>query len=178
MIHAWQAGDPEALNALMPHLYEDLQRLARRHMRNESSGHTLQATALVNEAFLRLADIEIAYTDRRHFLAMAARSMRRVLVDHARRRNSAKRGAGARDLTLDEARVGALEFNPAILDLDRSLARLAEIDQRLADAVELIFFGGLSYSEAADVLGRSKTGVHEDIQLAKAWLLKDMEETK
>ncbi len=173
LIEAWQKGDANALDLLMPLMHDELLRVARQHMRGESSTHTLQATALVNEAFIRLSDVKLPYQDRAHFLAMASRAMRRVLVDHARRKKSAKRGGSARDVTLDESVVAGPD-NAAILDLDVALTRLASTDQRLAHGVELVFFGGLAYGEAAALLGMSKTAFSDDMQLAKAWLRRQM----
>jgi len=178
LINAWQSGDDDALDDLMPHIYSELHRIANRQMRGESNSHTLQATALVNEAFVRLANVEISYEDRSHFLAMAARTMRRVLVDHARRKKSAKRGGSLRDLTFDDAVVGATVDNPTILELNLALTELAEFDEGLANTVELVFFGGLSYAEAASALGQSKTAIFDNMRLAKAWLknyMADME---
>jgi RNA polymerase sigma factor (TIGR02999 family) len=174
LINAWQKGDDRALDALMPHIYEELHRLAARQMRQESAGHTLQATALVNEAFMRLAHMQLDYKDRKHFLAMAARTMRRVLVDHARQKKSAKRGGDARNLPLDEQVVAADADGPDVIELDMALTRLAGVDQGLATVVELVFFGGLTYAEAATALGVSKTRLFDDLKLAKAWLKADM----
>lgn len=171
LINAWQDGDNDALNELLPLVYDELHRLARGQMRNESGSHTLQATALVNEAFIRLAEIEISYQDRSHFLAMASRTMRRVLVDHARSKKSAKRGGGAKHLVLDERTMMATRDSYAILDLDNALTKLSAVDKRLADGAELVIFGGLSYAEAAVALGVSKTTINDDIRLAKAWML-------
>lgn len=173
LIRQWQAGDDAALQELMPLVYEEMQRLARRQMRGEAASHTLQATALVNEAFMRLADISIDYQDSAHFMAMASRTMRRVLVDHARKKKSAKRGGKERNLTFDENMIITTD-NPAILDLDVALNKLADVDERLANGVELVFFGGLTYDEAAAALGISKTSLFDDLQLAKAWLKNNM----
>lgn len=170
LINAWQDGDDDALDKFIPHIYDELRRLALGFMRGESRSHTLQATALVNEAFIRLADVEINYEDRAHFLAMAARAMRRVLVDHARKNKSAKRGGGARKLTFDDGAAYTAPEDPAILDLDHALTALAEVDGSLADCVELVFFGGLTYDEAGSALGKSKTAVFDDMRVAKAWL--------
>lgn len=170
LIHQWQSGNEDALRQLMPLVHDELQRLARQQMRGEAQSHTLQATALVNEAFMRLAAVEIDYQDRGHFLAMASRTMRHVLVDHARKKKSAKRGGNARDVTLDDSMVAVSTDDPSILDLDQAIGKLAEVDERLASTVELVFFGGLTYKEAADVQGVSKTTLHDDLRLAKAWL--------
>ncbi len=178
LINAWKDGNDAALGQFMPHIYDELRRLARGYMRGESGSHTLQATALVNEAFIRLANVEINYEDRAHFLAMAARTMRRVLVDHARRNKSAKRGSGARKITLDEDAAYTSPDHPAILDLDNALTGLAEVDQGLADCVELVFFGGLTYDEAGAALGKSKTAVFDDMRVAKAWLKRHLADTQ
>lgn len=170
LINAWQAGDERALDAVIPHVYEELRRLAEGQMRGESPGHTLQATALVNEAFLRLSDVDLDYQDRNHFLAMAARTMRRVLVDHARHKKSAKRGGERRNLTFDENAVAGAPEGPDVLDLDRALTDLAEVDARMATTVELVYFGGLTYEEAAEAMCSSKTQVFDDLKLARAWL--------
>lgn len=174
LINAWQQGDEGALDALLPHVYDELHRLARRQMRGESQAHTLQATALVNEAFMRLANIRLDYQDRNHFLAMAAQTMRRVLVDHARQKKSAKRGGNARNLTLDEQIVAGEIERPDLIELDMALTKLADVDESLANAVELVFFGGLTYAEAASALGVSKTRIFDDLTLAKAWLKIEM----
>jgi len=170
LINAWQLGDDRALEELIPHVYDALHRLAEARMRREGSGHTLQATALVNEAFIRLANLELDYADRSHFLAMAARIMRRVLVDHARRKRSVRHGGDAVAVTLNEEAIAGTAEGPDVIDLDSALSRLAEFDKGLADAVELVFFGGLTYEEAASALGISKTRLFEDLNLAKAWL--------
>lgn len=174
LIKAWQAGDSAAFDQLIPHVYAELHQLANAQMRREQGNHTLQATALVNEAFLRLADIEIDFQNRSHFLAMAATAMRRVLVDHARRKKSAKRGGNLAPVTLDEESIAAAGESPDVLDLDRALTLLAAVDARLASCVELVFFGGLTYEEAAAALDVSKTTVFDELTLAKAWLKKAM----
>lgn len=170
LVNAWRQGDPAALDELAPYVYEELRRLARGQMRGESAGHTLQATALVNEAFLRLGRVKLEYEDRKHFLAMAARTMRNILVDHARRRNSQKRGGDRISVPLDDVDVPATEKPVSVLDLDRALEELEKEQPELATAVELIYFGGLTYDEAADALGVSRTKFYETMRFGKAWL--------
>ncbi len=170
LINAWREGEQGALDALTPFVYDELRRLARLQMQNESASHTLQATALVHEAIIRLADVDMEYKSRAHFHAMAARTMRRVLVDHARQKKSEKRGGGVRNLTLDEGSVAADQAPASILDLDEALNELAGKDEKMAAAVELVFFGGLSYDEAADSMGVSRSQFAEDLRMAKAWL--------
>ncbi len=170
LIHDWQSGKPKALDELMPYVYQELKRLARGQMAKEHPGHTLQATALVNEAFVRLAGVDIDYQDSRHFYGMAATMMRRVLVDHARARSRDKRGGKARDLTLDEQLVAGDTGHAAILELDEALEKLSEQDPRLTQTVELVFFGGLTYDEAAAALNMSRSSFFNEFQFAKAWL--------
>lgn len=170
LLQNWQAGDEKALDALTPVIYQELKRLARSAMRGERASHTLQATALVNEAYMRLVDSSVAWQDRVHFYAVAARMMRRILVDHARARSSAKRGSGRTNLPLDEALVVGVTPNEELLDLDEALLKLARFDERKARLVELIYFGGLTYEEAAEALSVSPVTVHRDLKVAKAWL--------
>lgn len=165
----WRGGDETALDSLLPIVYEELRRLARLQMRNERPGHTLQPTALAHEAYARLVDLELDWQDRAHFLSMAARLMRRVLVDHARVRNAAKRGGGAFRVTLDEA-LGATEPDLDLLVLDEALSRLHDRDERPAQVVELHYFGGLTYTEIAEVLAISEATVDRDMRFARAWL--------
>lgn len=170
LLIAWQAGDAQALERLAPFIDAELRRLARRQMRNERPGHTLQPTALVHEAFLRLVGAEVSWQSRAHFLAVAARLMRRILVDHARRRDSARRGGPLRAETLDESLLPAASRPPAIVELDEALDRLAAFDARMAAGIELLFFGGLTPEEGAEALGISRSTLFEDLRLAKAWL--------
>lgn len=174
LLRNWQAGDERALERITPYLHEELRRLAASHMRRESGGHTLQSTALVNEAYLRLVDVELDFASRAHFLAIASRVMRRVLVDHARRKRRAKRGGPAPNLTFDEALYLADADDPGILDLDDALNRLATFDARMARGIELIYFGGLTTAEAAEALGISRVTLHDDLNLAKAWLQREL----
>ncbi len=176
LLSDWRAGDDTALERLSPYVYRELRRLARRYMAGEGPRHTLQATALVNEAFIRLIDSDIDYESRKHFYVIAARMMRRVLVDHARAKNRKKRGEGAVAVTfVDESRAAMADAQDMpILLLDEALSALADSDPRMAQAIELIYFGGLSIDEAGKVLGVSKTTVYEDVRFGKAWLSKAM----
>lgn len=175
LIRAWRAGDARALEPLMPVLYQELRRCARHYMRMERDGHTLQPTALVNEAFLRLAGIkEVDYRDRVHFFALAAQMMRRVLVDHARSRGYQKRGAGLRPVALEEWRIASPDRDPELVALDEALEALANHDARKAKVVELRFFAGLSVEETAVALDVSPQTVLRDWSLSKAWLARQM----
>ena len=170
LLHEWRGGNRAALEPLLVEVYDELRRLARRHMRRERAGHTLQTTALVHEAFLRLADSDVPWQDRAHFFAVAASQMRRILVDHARARGSAKRGGGARRSTLDEALAAPSRHADDLIEIDEALARLTEADPRKSRVVELHFFGGLTYEEIAEVLSVSLSTVRIDMRFAKAWL--------
>ena len=166
----WRAGDQSALDELTPVIYDQLRRLAGRYMHSEQSGHTLQATALVSEAYLRLAGAEVPWQDRAHFLAVAARVMRRILIDHAKAKRSQKRGGDRDRITLEESAVVAAQPPPRLLDLDEALTRLEELDERKARVVELHFFGGLTYDGTAEVLEISRATVDRELRLAKAGL--------
>jgi RNA polymerase sigma factor (TIGR02999 family) len=166
----WRGGRQEALDELLPMVYDELRRLAGSCLRRERPGHTLQATALVHEAFVRLTDAEVPWQDRAHFFSVAARAMRRILVDHARAHSTAKRGGGVAKLCLDEALAVSPEPAAELLDLDLALKRLSERDARKGQAVELHFFGGLTQEEIAEVLGVSLSTVRGDLRFAKAWL--------
>lgn len=170
LLLAWRGGRREALDELLTLVYDELRRLAARCLRGERPGHTMQATDLVHEAFGRLMDAEVSWQDRAHFYSVAARAMRRILVDHARARASAKRGAAAARLPLDEAAIVSSEPAPDLLDLDRALERLGEIEARKGQAVELHFFGGLTHEEIAEVVGVSVSTVRADLRFARAWL--------
>jgi RNA polymerase sigma factor (TIGR02999 family) len=177
LLLAWRKGDAQALEDLTPVVYNELRRLARHYMGNERVGHTLQATALVNEAYLRLVDIrKVQWQNRAHFFAMSARLMRRILVDSARSRNYQKRGAGGQKVSLDEA---LLVENPGqdLVALDDALDALASIDERKSKVVEMRFFGGLSVEETAEALGVSVDTVMRDWKLAKAFLLRELKKT-
>jgi RNA polymerase sigma factor (TIGR02999 family) len=167
----WSNGDQAALNRLMPLVDRELHRLARHYMRQENPGHTLQTTALVNEAYLRLVDQNRTHwKNRHHFFALSAQLMRRILVDHARKRKYAKRGGDAQKITLDEAMVVSRQPGHDLVALDQALEELAALDPRKGKVVELKFFGGLTSEETAQVLGVSPLTVKRDWKMAKAWL--------
>jgi RNA polymerase sigma factor (TIGR02999 family) len=172
----WHHGQREALDQVFPLVYEELRRLAAGHMRGERAGHTLQATALVHEAFARLVGTEVAARSRAQFLALASRAMRNVLVDHARARQRVKRGGDAVVITLEECLVVSEEPDPALLDLDDALRELEAQDGRKARAVEMHFFGGLTHEEIAGLLEVSVSTVRGDLRLAKAWLAARLED--
>jgi RNA polymerase sigma-70 factor (ECF subfamily) len=171
LLAAWSGGDQAALDQLVPLVHEELRRIARAHMRWERQAHTLQTTALVNEAYLRLVDQrKVRWQNRAHFFAIAAQLMRRILVDYARGRQYQKRGGGALQVSLAEAESLSNERSPDLVALDEALADLAEIDPRRSRVVELKFFGGLNIEETAEVLKVSPTTVERDWTIAKAWL--------
>jgi len=168
-------GDRSALDELVPIVHQELRRLARLQLRGERINHTLQTTALVNEAFIRLVDLRrIRWQDRAHFLSLSARLMRRILVDHARSRNYQKRGGGAVNVALDETLVGSAERGADLVALDDALEELAREDPRKSQVVELRFFGGLSVEETAEALKVSPETVLRDWRLAKVWLLREV----
>ena len=176
LLRAWSDGNEAVLEQLTPLVEAELRRLARTYMRRERRGHTLQTTALVNEAFLRLTGARsIGWQDRAHFLGIAARLMRRVLVDHARARGYRKRGGGVQRVTLNEGLVASPEPALDVIALDRALEALAAVDARKSRVIELRFFGGLSVEETADVLHVSPDTVKRDWRLAKLWLLRELE---
>ena len=174
LLQDWQSGDESALEQLVPLVYDELRRLAERSMRAERPDHTLQATALVHEAYVRLAGVDAPLEDRIHFLSLAAKMMRRILVDHARSGRRAKRGGGAVKVELDKVALVSPEPSSELIDLDEALTRLAALDERKARAVELHFFGGLTYPETAEVLGVSPATVDRDLRMAKAWLYREV----
>ena len=181
LLKAWVCGDHTALNRLTPLIYDELRRLARRHMRRERIGNTVQTTALVHEAYLRLADTRsVDWKDRAHFFALSARIMRRILVDAARARASAKRGGDVEHvehretIELDEIAQNFSEKRVELLALDEALDDLARMDPRKSQVIELRFFGGLSVEEAAEVLKISPQSVMRDWKLAKAWLKREV----
>jgi RNA polymerase sigma factor (TIGR02999 family) len=171
LLHAWCDGDPSALDKLVPLVYEELRRLAHHYMLQERTDHTLQTTALVNEAFLRLVDArQIEWKDRKHFFAISANLMRRILVDLARARGSRKRGGDAPKVSIDSDMHLLSGHDPDLVKLDDALNALARFDPRKAKIVELRFFGGLSARETAEVLDVSLNTVQRDWGLAKVWL--------
>jgi RNA polymerase sigma factor (TIGR02999 family) len=174
LLLAWRRGDRKAFDRLVPLVHEELRRLAHHYMGHERRDHTLQATALVNEAYLRLIEAgKVEWQNRAHFVAIAARIMRHVLVDAARARGNRKRGGGKRVL-LDEAMLVTDQANPDVIDVDRALIALAKIDQRKAQMVELRFFGGLSIEETAEAMNVSVDTVKRDWRVAKLWLLREL----
>jgi len=171
----WSQGDPKALEALTPLVYDELRRLASRYLRRERPDHTLQSTALVHEAYLRMVDQkQVRWQNRAHFFGVAAQIIRRILVDHARGHKAEKRGADAVKLSLDEAMAVPEERQVDLVALDDSLSSLASFDLQQGRIVELRFFGGLSIEETAEVLGVSTATVKRDWAMAKAWLYRDM----
>ncbi len=175
LLEAWGRGDRAAFDALVPLVHDELKRIARRHMRGERGEHTLQPSALVNEAYIRLLDVtRIEWQNRAHFFAMAARVMRRILVDSARARKFQKRGGGAEMASLDEAFVVSTTAGPDLVALDDALNALSEMDPRKGQVVEMRFFGGLSAEETAEALHVSLGTVIRDWRLAKVWLLREL----
>ena len=176
LLVAWSGGDRAALDELAPLVYDELRRIARRHMKREREGHTLQTTALVNEAYMRLIDQrEVRWQNRAHFFAIAARMMRRILIDHARGRHYEKRGGGAPHVALDEAAELSDGRAAEMVALDEALDALAALDERKGRVVEMRFFGGLSAEEIAEVLGVSPDTVAREWRRAKAWLHREMQ---
>jgi RNA polymerase sigma factor (TIGR02999 family) len=175
LLLAWSNGDQEVREELMSVVYQELHRLAHHHMKRESPGHTLQTSALVNEAFLRLIDQRnVQWRNRAHFFGIAAQMMRRILVDYARNRRYAKRGGDARQVTLNDDLIVTDQRSADVVALDEALSELANIDDRKSKVVELRFFGGLSIEETAEVLAVSPGTVMRDWTLAKAWLKRAM----
>ena len=176
LLRAWTNGEDDALERLMPLVEGELRRLARAYMRRERRDHTLQPTALVNEAFLKLTEAQhVRWQDRAHFLGIAARVMRRVLVDHARHRGYYKRGGGAQRVTLHEELLTSADATVDLVALDDALNELAKVDVRKSRTIELRFFAGLSVEETAEVLQVSPDTVKRDWRLAKLWLLRELE---
>jgi RNA polymerase sigma factor (TIGR02999 family) len=175
LLAAWQAGDESALERLMPLVYRELQDIASRYLGREDVGHTLQTTALVHEAYLRLVGSEQPWEGRRHFFAVAATTMRRILVDHARARRRIKRGSNPQRAELDQIMAPGDTDPVDILALDEALTALSREDPRKARAVELHYFGGLTYAETAEALDVAEATVHRDLRFARAWLRSALE---
>jgi RNA polymerase sigma factor (TIGR02999 family) len=177
MLKAWSNGDQTAREKLISVVYDELRKIASQYLRRERQHHTLQATALANEAYLKLVDLsEVNWQDRAHFFAVAAQVMRHILVDYARQQGAEKRGGGLQKLTLDEAVSLAGERDLDLLALDEALAQLASFDPQQSQVVELRFFGGLSIEETAAVMGLSTATIKREWTLAKAWLYQKLSE--
>jgi RNA polymerase sigma factor (TIGR02999 family) len=179
LLARWGSGDRRAFDALIPVVYEELRKLARHYLRQEPSGHTLQSTALVHEAYVRLAGQQAPHwKGRTHFYGVAARLMRQILVDHARRRRADKRGGDSITLVLDERLVGSSRQDLDVLDLDDALNRLAELSPQQSQIVELRFFSGLSIEDTSEVLGVSPATVKRGWTTARAWLFREMQRSE
>ena len=175
LLLAWREGDEDALEKLIPLVHKEMRRMAQRYMAGQRADHTLQATALVNEAYMRLVGFgQVRWQDRAHFLGVSAQLMRRILVDSARKRGSLKRGGADQRMTFDEGLVLSPEKEGDLIELDEALRELAEFDERKSKVVELRFFGGLGVKETAEVLQVSPGTVMRDWKLAKLWLLRKM----
>jgi RNA polymerase sigma factor (TIGR02999 family) len=175
LLRAWSEGDSQALERLIPLVYDELYRRAHWHMARERAGHTLQTTALVNEIYVRMVDLRgVSWRDRAHFFAISSRLIRRVLIDAARSRGSLKRGGHSPRVTFDEALFAPLEPRADVVALDEALNALSAIDPRKSQVVELRFFGGLDIDETAEVLKVSTETVKRDWRLAKAWLRREL----
>jgi RNA polymerase sigma factor (TIGR02999 family) len=174
LLREWNAGNKGALDELMPVVYDQLRRLAAKCLRSERPDHTLRATALVNEAYLRLVSADVEWEDRVHFFAIAARMLRRILVDHAKANQREKRGGGAEKVEFDEAVMIGPQVGARVIELDLALRRLAEHDARKSEIIELLCFGGLTYDETAAALKISPATVHRELKLAKAFLHREL----
>jgi RNA polymerase sigma factor (TIGR02999 family) len=175
LLDDWKRGDPSALEKLTPLIYDELRRIAHRYARHERNGHTLQTTALINEAYVRLAGNESPdWQNRQHFFAVTAQVMRHILIDHARRRRALKHGGHGQQVSLSEAEAMTNERAAELIALDEALAELAAFDPRKSEVVQLRYFGGLSLEETAEALGVSLMTVRRDWRAAKAWLYKKM----
>jgi RNA polymerase sigma-70 factor, ECF subfamily len=175
LLAEWSDGNQSALDELYPLVYDELHRLARRYMSRERKGHTLQTTALINEAYVRLVDQRnVHWANRSHFFAISAQIMRRILIDHARRHAYAKRGGGAQQVSLEEAATVTPDQSLELLRLDEALKSLSEMDKRRGQVVELRYFGGLNNEEIAGVLNVSENTVTRDWNMARAWLYQQL----
>ncbi|WP_444995619.1 ECF-type sigma factor [Aliikangiella sp. IMCC44359] len=176
LLHKARNGDPDAFNELSPYIYSELKKIAKRAFNNESACHTLQPTALVNEAFEKLVSADINWQDRQHFYVLSARMMRRVLVDHAKSKSAVKRGGGLPHFSLDESLLAQPDANLQLLALEEALEKLEKYDVRKVQVIELFYFGGLSVEEIAPYINVSKATIRRDLKLAQAWL-KDLLES-
>jgi len=175
LLEAWRRGEDSALDRLIPLAHRELHRLAHHYMSQEQSGHTLQSTALVNELYIRLLDCaRVGWRDRVHFFSVCAHLLRRILIDHARSQRRLKRGGGAQHIPLDESRIASDQREIDFLALDQSLKNLEKLDSRKARTVELLFFGGMTVEEAAEVLGVSGGTVKRDWSFARAWIFREL----
>lgn len=177
LLQSWQDGDEQALAELTPAVYDELRRLAGSAFRGESAGHTLQPTALVNEAFMKLVNADVSWQNRAHFFALSARMMRRILVNHAQSRNAQKRGGPEVALSLDEGLVASPQADERFEVLDEAITALAAFDERKAELVELQIFGGLTFEEMAEVTELSTSTLDRELRAAKAWLKKTIAES-
>ena len=178
LLNQWSSGDKSAEATLTPMVYDELQRMAKRLFRSESNAHTLQPTALVHDAFLKLVDVDVTWQDRAHFFSLAARMMRRLLVNHANARNAAKRGGDAIRVTLNESVVSSASADADLIDLEEALSALTDLDPRKAQLIELQYFGGLSFREMEEVTGLSSSTLDRDLRLARAWLKSALAKTR
>lgn len=174
LLKNWRAGDDQALNQLMPLVYDQLRGLAKHYMRGERQDHTLRATAVVHEAYLKLAQSDLSFSDRVHFYAVAATVMRHILLDWAKSNRRAKRGGGAVKIELEEGSAVTWEDPDTIIEIDRLLERLSVFDTRKAKIAEMIFFSGMTYEETASFLGISTVTVHRELKMAKAWMFNEL----
>jgi RNA polymerase sigma factor (TIGR02999 family) len=175
MLLAWSAGEPGAKDSLFPLVYDELKRIARHYLKREREAHTLQPTALVHEAYLRLVDqTRVTWQNRAHFYGMTATMMRRILVNHARAHATEKRGGAGRRLSLEEANISVEQSATDLIALDEALSRLVELDERKGRVVELLYFGGLEHREVAEVLNVSEKTVQRDWQIARSWLYREL----
>ena len=174
LLHEWSGGDESALESLSPLIYDELHRLAKRAFSGEKASHTLQPTALVNEAYVKLVKVDVSWQDRAHFFGLAARMMRRLLINYANARATKKRGGDAVNVTLDESAVGGPDTDIRLLEIDAAITRLAAIDERKANIIELKYFGGLTGRELAEVTGLSTSTLGRELKLALAWLTDEL----
>ena len=177
LLQDWCSGNAKALSQLIPLVHDGLRQIANRYMKSENDGHTLQATALINEAYIKLVDCDVSWQNRAHFMAIAARSMRRILVDHARANQREKRGGQDLMVTLHDTQIAGQGHEPDLLDIEDALHRLAELDERKSNIIELSFFGGMTYDEIAEAVGVSPATVDRELRFAKAWLKRHLSES-